>query len=317
MRSNLISLLKNLLNRGAFILANGYILLFYSELLFWARWKPRDSLLDYAFTWLAYSLLAYVFLSLVALFRIHSLPAIFLAGAIFGWLGEGVLVQTMYENFPLQIPWTGLAWHALISVLFGWQAMQTALRRSSPGTALVLASAAGIFWGFWSVFWWIEEPDFISSPAAFTAFAFTASALLILAYWLAGHFSKPVFSPGWPLGLAIALLTILFAFTAVPTEPWAPLVLLPLLGLTLLGLWFSRRAGSSYLDDLSHPIHIPNLATLLVMPLIASIEYTLAYAFGLRWQTNLVIFTLTTLLGTILWFYSLGKTTASRLRQRL
>lgn len=90
-------------------LSTGSILLFFSEHLFWARARPGDSLGNWVQTWLAYSLLAFVFLAAVRHFRIRSLESLFLGGALVGWLGEGVLVQTLYDHFPLQISWTGLA----------------------------------------------------------------------------------------------------------------------------------------------------------------------------------------------------------------
>ena len=102
-------------------LAAGYILVFYSESMFWARYRPgEDSVASYLVTWIVYSLSAFVFLSLVSLLRVRNIWALFLCGALFGWLTEGVIVQTMYDDFPLNISFTGLAWHALISIWVGW-----------------------------------------------------------------------------------------------------------------------------------------------------------------------------------------------------
>ena len=107
---NNMRVLRNLL----LTLTTGYILLFYSELVFWARPRPQDSLTGWLGTWLAYSLAGYVFLAAVQYFHVRDLWSLFLCGALFGWLTEGVIVQTMYDAFPLQISWTGLAWHALL-----------------------------------------------------------------------------------------------------------------------------------------------------------------------------------------------------------
>ena len=65
-------------------LSTGSILLFFSEHLFWARARPGDSLGNWAQAWLAYSLLAFIFLSAVRHFRVRSLEALFLAGALVG-----------------------------------------------------------------------------------------------------------------------------------------------------------------------------------------------------------------------------------------
>ena len=111
------------------VLAAGYILMYFSELLFWARRAPGDSLAGWLGTWLVYSLTGFIMLSLGGHFRARSIWALFLAGAVFGWLTEGLVVQTAYEDLPLSLSFTGLAWHALISVLVGWRAMRVALRR--------------------------------------------------------------------------------------------------------------------------------------------------------------------------------------------
>jgi hypothetical protein len=95
------------------VLAAGYILFFYSELVFWARVQPTDTLPNWISTWLAYSLLAFVFVTIVARFRVHTIWALFLASAVFGWMTEGIVVQTAYEDLPLSLSFTGLAWHAI------------------------------------------------------------------------------------------------------------------------------------------------------------------------------------------------------------
>jgi hypothetical protein len=100
-------------------LLNGFILFFYSERLFWSAWRPGDSIPDLMVTWLAYSVLAYLFLATVWFFRVNHLWSVFLAGAVYGWLTEGGLIHTLYGTeetapFPVSISITGLSWHALI-----------------------------------------------------------------------------------------------------------------------------------------------------------------------------------------------------------
>ena len=98
------------------VLSTGYIFVYFSEHLFWARIRPEDSLKNWTSAWMAYSLMAFVFLAIVSHFNIKNIWALFLAGAVFGWLAEGVVVQTTYEMLPLSISFTGLAWHALLTV---------------------------------------------------------------------------------------------------------------------------------------------------------------------------------------------------------
>jgi hypothetical protein len=77
------------------VLATGYILFFYSERVFWSFLRPGDKWTDLVLGWLVYSLLAWVFRLVVRQCRVAGFPALFLAGAIFGWLAEGVVVDTL------------------------------------------------------------------------------------------------------------------------------------------------------------------------------------------------------------------------------
>jgi hypothetical protein len=123
---------KNLLSA----LATGYILFVFSERIFWAVWWPGSTIAELAITWLAYSAVAYLFLSVMQWSRADDLWSVFLAGAIYGWLVEGGLADTLYGTqpsapFPTSISITGLSWHALISVLVGWWATGRALANGS------------------------------------------------------------------------------------------------------------------------------------------------------------------------------------------
>jgi hypothetical protein len=45
-----------------FVLSTGYIFVYFSEHLFWSRVRPNDSFKDWFGAWVAYSLMAFVFL---------------------------------------------------------------------------------------------------------------------------------------------------------------------------------------------------------------------------------------------------------------
>jgi len=285
-------------------LSTGSILLFFSELLFWARVRPGDSLVNWAQTWLAYSLLAFIFLAAVRHFRVRSLEGLFLAGALVGWLGEGVLVQTMYDQFPLQISWTGLAWHALISVCVGWYALLLALSSKDAWRTTAIAAAVGAFWGLWAIFWWLEEPADIATPAAFAAFAFGATGVLALGYWVFARAGAREFRPGRrSISIALGVLLVVFALGTVPATPWALLVLPALLALVWMALERNRAAETR--PDLLERLGAerPPLSAYLPlgsMPIVASGIYALAYALGLRWQTNWIVYLVTMPAGFVL-----------------
>jgi len=163
--------------------------------LFWARPLEGTGIPAILPLWLLYSLAAFVFLVLAQQFRIRSLPAALLAGALYGWLVEGVFAQTFYAMLPLSISFTGLAWHAVFTIGIGWWLLLRALAAPRALPSLGWSSALGIAYGAWAIGWWTQ-----SSPIPVASFAFysllttvgVASAYGVLMRW-----PLPVFSPSW------------------------------------------------------------------------------------------------------------------------
>ena len=83
--------------------------MYFSELLFWARPLPGTTLPAVIPLWLLYTSAAFVFLSLVSRWHIHTLARVVLAGALYGWLIKGVFTQTLYGMLPFSISFTALA----------------------------------------------------------------------------------------------------------------------------------------------------------------------------------------------------------------
>jgi len=300
-----IRALKQLLG----VLATGYILFYYSELVFWARVKPTDSLPEWTSTWLAYSLLAFVFLTVVARFRVHTVWALFLAGALFGWMTEGIVVQTTYEDLPLSLSFTGLAWHALISVWVGWYAVRRALFTGTKMTLLVSA-VIGLAYGLWAISWWVEPGETPAPPLEFAGHALISTLLLILAYWLHDRTVPAFFKPNRALEIAAGILFLLyFAFITIPAAPWAAAILPVLLLLVFLALRRNQQRENRL------PLHQCCSRTdqpwrylgLLTIPLIATLVYAAAYALDVRWYTNWVLYLITTPAGFILFIISFIK----------
>ncbi len=67
------------------VLSTGYIFVYFSEHMFWARIRPEDSLKEWLAVWIAYSLAAFIFLHIITYFKVNNRWSLFLAGAIFGW----------------------------------------------------------------------------------------------------------------------------------------------------------------------------------------------------------------------------------------
>jgi hypothetical protein len=267
--------LKNIL----LVLSTGYIFVFFSEHLFWAHIRTDDSFGSWLGAWIVYSLMAFVFLRLVSYFRAKGIWALFLAGAVFGWLAEGVIVQTTYDMLPLSISFTGLAWHALITVWIGWYAVQKALLSASPWPSIGLSSLIGLVHGFWAISWWVEPDGVVSPLPEFALFTFTTTALVILAYWLA-HWSSttPMKWNRWTTFLITTLFVLYFAFVTVPASPIAIVVLPVLLGLAYWGLRQNRMSESegSLLETLNGQAPLRNYLGLLGLPITGTLIYALA-----------------------------------------
>ena len=291
------------------VFSTGYIFFLFSELLFWARKRPGDSLGEWTITWLAYSLMAFVFLLIISYFRVKNIWALFLAGAVFGWLGEGVVVQTTYEMLPLSISFTALAWHALITVWIGWHAIRKSLRATNPFSTLKLSLTIGLCYGLWAIMWWLEPDGGVATVAEFAAFSFGAAILAIPAYWLADWSSSESFRPNrWVSIVIMGLFALMFIFVVV-TNPLAVVILPILLGLAYLGLRWnrSREEVGSMLTSFNHPAPMWKYLSLLGIPVAGVSFYALATSLNLQWHTNWVLYLLTTPLGFILFAISLYK----------
>ena len=295
------------------VLACGYLLMFYSEHVFWSHVRSDDTLLGFVPTWLLYSLLAFAFLSLIEHFKVRDIWALFLCGAVFGWLAEGVVVQTTYESLPLSISFTGLSWHALLSVWIGWYAVRKAIH-TGGGATLKIAAAIGIFYGIWAIWWWTEPDQTITTPLDFALFAGITTLLLMVAYWLYDQ-NIMAFKVGRTAKLVIiGLLLAYFVFVTIPTAPIAIVVLPILLLLVYVALRRIPQSDSlpSMLVNEAAPAPLRNYLALLAMPLIAVIIFALAYSQKLEWHTNWLVYLVTMPLGFILFGVSLVKVWRSK-----
>jgi hypothetical protein len=316
--------LGNLLERLrplALVLATGYVLYFFSEFAFWSGGEPGS--LDpqnMAVTWLAYSLLAYPFLAAVRLAHARAPWGLFLAGAIFGWLAEGVIVQTMVEELPLSISFTGLAWHALITVLGGWYGMRRALLDDRVRMRAAAPLVAGLIWGLWAITWWVEPGGIRLAPGVFAGWAFLTTGLLVLANRVIDLADPAGFRPNrWVLIAVGAGLAIWLVIVAAPAAPLALVAVPVMIGLAVWGLWRGRRAVAAGFADtekqgvtpmpdalsaIAGPLGRRSL-WLLLMPLAAGLVYTAADMLGLLWPTSMALYLVTMPLGFILLAISL------------
>lgn len=284
--------------------------MYFSEHLFWARVHPGDSFNDWFLTWIVYSLMAFIFLVLVSHFRVNDIWSLFLVGAIFGWIDEGIVVQTAYDMFPLSISFTALAWHALITVWIGWYATQKSLLSKDTWSIFKFATTLGFFYGVWAINWWLEPEGGVSSVPEFATYSFITTSLVNLAYWLVNWSSSESFILNrWVIIFISGVFALYFCFVTIPTAPLAAIILPTLFGLTYLGLRQNRmNEGEGSLLDI-HSGHIPfwKYISLLVLPVTSVLIYTLAISLNLQWHTNWILYIITTPLGFVLFGISLYK----------
>jgi hypothetical protein len=295
-------------------LTNGYILTFFSEFLFYGQFNdpgtPPPSAVDLLLLWGVYSLMAYIVLTLIRCYRVASSPALLLVGAAYGWLLEGGVVATVYEDLPLSLCFTGLAWHMPVTVLFGWYFIQNSIRRRPFAFNLCLASLSGLLWGLWAV-WPVEVTGL--RPAWFTAFALGTVGLLLGAYWLNARLGLPSFQPRRSGAVLAGILFLGLYLTETALSAPLSLVLLPLLvGVCWWALRRNLRAATALdspdlLETLADHPRAANLLAWLAFPSVAAAEYSLWAAVGWVVPSAVIGYLITVPLGFGLFIWALWR----------
>src|SRR4051794_10767753 len=93
--------------------------------------------------------------------------------------------------FPLSVSFTGLAWHALLTVGVGWSLLGKALTEQKPTRTAWLSLAIGLGWGLWAV-WWPTELGMDVETSVFGFVSHTALCFLpFLIAWLVLGMARP------------------------------------------------------------------------------------------------------------------------------
>ena len=269
----------------AFALAVGAVSWAWSEVGFWAHFRVDDNPVVWVLTWLLYSLVAYLVLRVLRWHPATGLAPLFVVGALYGWLVEGTVANTVYLALPVSIVWTALAWHALLTVVVGWYAVPRALQRGGL-RAVLWCAAVGFAWGCWGIGWWGAPPDkeqvaATSHPVSYAVFVTLVTAVAALGYGLqhACHPGDADLATRWPLRVAVGLLLLWAIPVVVVPLPWAPLVLSLLL---LLGLATLRRFPSGSNESGGEVlgwrfgVPWPRLIPIAAIPLVAVATYLAA-----------------------------------------
>ncbi len=248
-----------------------------SESWFWARLRPGDSVLGFAGTIVAYGLAVQVVRYVAHRWRVSAegpgaWRRILLLGALYGWLVEGVIVTTVIDDLPFTLSWTGLAWHALVTVLVGWWWIPRTLDRRTRGSVWRLA-AVGASVGVWAAFWRFEDGVAISigEYAVYVGVTTLAYAAGLAGWWALRGLAAPRL-----LGslTAMVLLAALAVFNAIAN----PLTLVgpALVGLALVALITTTpRSADAAPAPLAGPAPWRALGRLAVIPVVATLVFAL------------------------------------------
>ncbi len=291
----------------------GYLLAFYSEFLFYGQRSdptlPEPPLTDLISLWIAYTAMAYLLLSIIRYFRVQSLPALFVAGAAYGWMLEGMVVATLYQSLPLTISFTALAWHAPIDVVLGLSWMPRLLQEASLWKTAGAMLGMGVVWGIWMLWPWYEIGNGMDA-GAFLGFGLLSTAALLPAYWLLGRQQLTDFQPRRiPLLILSVLLAILYLVNGLTNYNAAALILPILLLVCWGGLAHSRRREppGDLLPALSGKPRPVNLALLMLLPLSAFTTYRSFLGNGWILPSNVLLGLTASVGGAALFLVSLGK----------
>ncbi|NCO87596.1 MAG: hypothetical protein GW886_13290 [Rhodobacterales bacterium] len=220
---------------AAVSLALGFVAVWASENMFWI--VPPDDLgpVGLLLTWLAYALCAACALSMVLWSGVAGWPALFLGGAVLGYLVEGVVVGTIYDAFPLQLVWTPLAWHALLS---GGLVLGLGLAPLSGRARALGWLGAGALWTLWALYWPVERAVLPGQGELLVYLVLPALGVAV-AFWLIGVLGRPA-PAAWVLWVAPGLVAALAVVQGLGAPDPRRLVLPLLIGLIW---WIMRRRG--------------------------------------------------------------------------
>jgi hypothetical protein len=311
--------MKTLLQRVLLAGTAGYIMYCFSEIFFWTR-PTESNPLGYLAGWLLYSFLTYTLFTVIDYFRVRTIWALFLAGAVYGWLIEGVVMQTMYDSLPWQISFTGLSWHAMITVLVGWFYARKILLKGQAHKTILLSIGLGLFYGVWSLNTWVLDKVVVTPLPDYTVFVIVSTLVLIVSYALFDRIEFEEFRPSRiEIGIQIAAYVAYFLFVTIPAQILAVFLLPPLLALTYFTLRKNRQTETraNILVSTQGRTEWWNYLLLVSVPGIAIPFYALALHaqfiryFDLVYLVSTGIYVVTAVLGAILYALSLYKVWAA------
>lgn len=226
---------------------------------------------------LYYALFTYTLLLAIQYFDVRRLSDLFLAGALFGWATEAVIVPIAYEAVPFSFIFPSVSWHALVDVMLGWYLVRRVTRMNRLWLSLGLFVILGVLWGSWATWLWgTAESSAPLTTDEFTDYVFVTGVLWIIGMILVDGFGTTHFRASrWESIIVMGITLFLFGAMAVPFLPFS-LGLVVLIGITLLALRRRPDDGQDWLYPLreTRPAWW-NYPLALLTPFTAMLVYSL------------------------------------------
>jgi len=290
-------------------LAAGAAGVFVSENLFWSAPRPGFSPGDWVLAWIAYALAAAVGLAAVAVTGCGGWRGLFLGGALFGFVTEGVLVDTMYDAFPVQLVWTPLAWHALLSALAAGGIARSAAARGA-GRQAAAWIALGLMFGGFALYWPAEWGGRLPAGPEVLAYLAGYGLALPVAHAVLDRIGTVPRPPGYVLLAAPLMAAGIWAVkTVLAPDP----VRLAMPVMAALTFWAMVRLG-----DRAAPVSLGAAAPAwkhalaLLMPLTAAAVAITLWPLTGGLPANLVMLAISAPAGLGLWLWLLWRAYRAR-----
>ena len=265
-------------------LALGLISYFGSEALFWSFPPVELDLPDFGMTIFAYVLACACALSAVSLTGVSGRAGLFLAGVLMGYIVEGIIVGTVYNDFPINLVWTSMAWHAALT---GWIIL--GLMRYAAGCSvwrqITYMALAGLIVGSFAFYWPLERPV-LPDPGLTALYILGCGALAVIGHLILDRIGTVPRPPRAVLlfipVIALALWCAQTLFDPRPVRAAFPIVV----GLTL---WAMTRLGDRHKAvSFGGPYSLSRHLLMMILPLVATLIALIAVPAIGGYQVNLV-----------------------------
>jgi len=289
-------------------LSLGAIGFYGSEALFWTAPPAGLPALQVAtqalLTMFVYALCAAVGLSAMLASGCGGWRGAILGGALMGISVEGAVVSTMYDAFPVQLVWTPLAWHSLLTAGVVFAASRWAAAGPLWRHGLVL-SLAGLGFGFWGGYWVSERPELaLAGPLPSLAYL-GGAAVMAVAAQIALDRLHPLPVPPRPLLWAAPVLVLLLWLVQSALAPAPQRLAGPVMALATA--WAMMRLGRGQSASLGPAAPARRHALAMALPLIAAPVAAALWSSEEPIPTNLIVLAITAPAGLGLWLWLLWR----------